>query len=404
MKSLPLLLTSLTLAMLSTLNSPHSTAFAQGVLVPPGAPMPTMKTLAQIEPRTPISVLPFTISAPGAYYLTTNLAVSTGNAIIIAANGVTLDLGGWTIASTAPSATGSGILINSGLRNLSIANGVILGGVTNNGSGTYGGSGFAYGIYYSSTAPVNVRVSGVSISGCLYHGINLNVGDATLVENCSVRAAGSYGILASTIKSSTAVDCGYTSISGDQISDCRGETTLGSYGVFGVNVQNSYGSSAAGGYGLYAYVAHNCSGLSSSGYGLYAYYSAENCLGQSTSGTGLATRCAGNCYGNSTSGTGLDCSGTAQNCYGVAGNGLGLQAYCAENCFGSGVSGLDATTAENCMGYGGAGDGVYVGLTAINCFGSTSSGRGVVAFMASFCHGTSVSGTGLAVDHNINSF
>ena len=391
--------------LLSTFLYQPATLLAQGSLTPPGVPAPTMKTLAQIEPRTPISVLPFTISAPGAYYLTTNLAVSTGNAITIAANGVTLDLGGWTIASTsAPSATGSGILINSGLRNVSIANGVILGGVTNNGSGTYGGPGFAYGIYYSSTAPVNVRVSGVSVSGCLYYGINLNVGDATLVENCSVRTAGSYGILASTIKSSTAVDCGYTSISGDQISDCRGETTLGSYGVFGVNVQNSYGSSAAGGYGLYAYVSQNCAGSSISGYGLYAYYAAQNCQGQSSTGTGLATRCANNCYGSSTSGTGLDCSGTAQNCYGIASSGLGLQAYCAQNCFGSGVSGLDADTAENCMGQGTVGDGVYVGLTAINCFGSTSSGRGVVAFMASFCHGTSVSGTALVVDHNINSY
>jgi hypothetical protein len=41
---------------------------AQGSLTPPpGAPAPTMKTLDQIEARTPISSAPFTISAPGSY-------------------------------------------------------------------------------------------------------------------------------------------------------------------------------------------------------------------------------------------------------------------------------------------------------------------------------------------------
>src|ERR1035437_5568765 len=154
----------LTLVSLSTLNPQLSTVFAQGSLTPPGAPAPTMKTLAQIEPRTPISSAPFTITTPGSYYLTTNLTITSGDAITIGANGVTLDLNGFTIASTAASATGSGIYINSGLRNLAILNGFIQGGVINNGSGGYIGSGFGSGIYGS---PQNGRVSGVSVSRCL---------------------------------------------------------------------------------------------------------------------------------------------------------------------------------------------------------------------------------------------
>src|SRR5208282_3674210 len=86
-----------------------STAFAQGSLTPPGAPAPTMITLSQIEPRTPISSAPFTITNPGSYYLTTNVTVSSGNGIIIAASDVTLDLGGFTIFSTDPANTGQGI-------------------------------------------------------------------------------------------------------------------------------------------------------------------------------------------------------------------------------------------------------------------------------------------------------
>ena len=45
----------------------------QGSLTPPGAPGETMKALAQVEPRTPISSLPYTISESGSYYVTGNL-------------------------------------------------------------------------------------------------------------------------------------------------------------------------------------------------------------------------------------------------------------------------------------------------------------------------------------------
>ena len=73
------------------------TANSQGVLTPPGAPAPMMKTLQQIEPRTPISSLPYTISAPGSYYLTGPLN-STNTGITVAANDVTIDLMGFTIS------------------------------------------------------------------------------------------------------------------------------------------------------------------------------------------------------------------------------------------------------------------------------------------------------------------
>src|SRR5215469_2970325 len=69
---------------------------AQGVLTPPGAPGPTMKTLAQIEPRIPISTAT-NISNPGSYYLTTNLNVPSGSGITISANNVTLDLNGFAL-------------------------------------------------------------------------------------------------------------------------------------------------------------------------------------------------------------------------------------------------------------------------------------------------------------------
>src|SRR3569623_1854738 len=79
-------------------------AMGQGSLTPPGAPSPTMKSLDQIAPRTPLSSLPYVISQPGSYYFTTNL--SGGNGIIIQTNNVTLDLNGFTLQGVNSSVSG----------------------------------------------------------------------------------------------------------------------------------------------------------------------------------------------------------------------------------------------------------------------------------------------------------
>ncbi len=403
--------------LLSTLNSQLSTLHAQGSLAPPGAPAPAMKSLAQIEPRTPISSVPYTISMPGSYYVTTNLTVGSGDALTISASGVTLDLGGWTITSTAASAKGYGIQLSSGLHDLAIFNGHIASGVTNNGSGLYDGSGFAYGISYGGIAPVNTRVTGVSVLGCLVYGINLGYGNSTVVESCLARTVGGSGINASTIKGSVAVDCGLYAIEGDQVSDCRGEISGNGSGVFATTADNCYGScTIAGTTGVYARNAFNCSGVcGSSGYGVlatgdanncygssvnggdgvYAGANALNCYGSSTgSGNGVYTTCATGCYGNTTgSGDGVHATASATSCYGGTGSGNGVYAaYLAQSCYGISTgagSGINVDTILS-PGHGSYG-------TALNCVGtSAGAGTGLRAVAANNCTGTSGSGTGLS--------
>jgi hypothetical protein len=121
---------ALTLSLI--VGSQFSSALAQGSLTPSGAPSPSMKTLAQVEPRTGITNLPLTISQGGSYYLTQSFSQAfTTNAISITTSNVALDLCGFTIAQTTANSS-AGINIQSSnantvIRNVQVRNGSIVG-------------------------------------------------------------------------------------------------------------------------------------------------------------------------------------------------------------------------------------------------------------------------------------
>ncbi len=361
---------------LSTVNAQFSTCFAQGSLTPPGAPAASMKTLAQIEPRTPISSAPFTISSSGSYYLTTNLTVATGDAINITVNGVTLDLNGFTISSTAPSATGTAILFGGPRSNVAIYNGHIISGVTNTAAGVFSGAGFGYGI--TSSGSSNLRVKDLSVAGVLFYGINLGVSSSTVVEGCAVNVAGSYGIIATSVSDSTAMNCGSVGINANTMHNCTGQGVGSGTGLSGAIINNGYGTSSGSGYGLQANSANNCYGTSSSGYGLSAT-TANNCSGTSSSGTGLNATSVNNCYGTSSTANGLSAT-TANNCYGSSSSGVGLFAQVITGCYGTSTSNT----------------GLMAGSTATSCFGSSSSSTGIAVLgngVSAYCCGVSYNGS-----------
>jgi hypothetical protein len=353
--------------LLSTLNSQLSTCFAQGSLTPPGAPAPTMLTLSQIEPRTPISSAPYTISQPGSYYLTTNITVSSGNAITIATNGVTLDLGGFSISSTAASATGTAILLNGAITNIAVENGFINSGVTNN-SFFYSGSGFANGLQ-ASGSPFNVRVKNLSVTGVLDSGIYPGL-NSTLVESCIVNVVGGNGIAAGTVSDSTVLNAGLVGIFCNLANNCYATALGNGDGIDASNsVQNSYGYSDIED-GISAISVVNCYGSSLLENGINAT-SAVNCFGFGSENFGINVTTAESCSGSTAIGTGLEAM-TAENCYGsCTGNGTGLDAYIASVCYGNSV---------------------------------TSGSTGLSAFLGNACVGQSTSGTALNVTHPVNCF
>jgi hypothetical protein len=173
-----------------------SLVFAQGSLTPPGVPAPTMKTLAQIEPRTPISALPFYITNSGSYYLTASLSAVPGvNGIYIATNNVTLDLNGFSLIGDA-NASAAVMSFNS-YKNISILNGTLL---------NWTGGGVALSLC-NNVSVRNLRLDNNSvnvlqvgsyamISDCVLtgNGGGIAAGNFSQVRNCNCRANGGTGI------------------------------------------------------------------------------------------------------------------------------------------------------------------------------------------------------------------
>jgi hypothetical protein len=166
--------------LLSTINHQLSTAFAQGSLTPPGAPAPTMKSLDQLEPRTPVDAAhtpgdafsQFIINQPGSYYLTTNVfGASAKYGIEITTNNVVLDLNGFALLGTSNSY--DGIVFFGQYSNLAVRNGTV--------SGWALGAGFV-GI---RSLGQNATFERLNISGNAF-GIQCNGGN--VIRDCVVNA------------------------------------------------------------------------------------------------------------------------------------------------------------------------------------------------------------------------
>ena len=204
-----------------------SSASAGELNPPPGAPSPTMKTLDEVEPRTPIGVLPFTISQSGSYYLTGNLTGVAGqHGITINADGVTLDLNGFTI--TGDPASMDGIGMPSFRQDITIRNGGVAG---------WPGNGVSARIDNGLVENLIVRECGAGIDSAFGFQIsilhcaaleNLGIGifgnDSSQITGCTARLNGGSGIH---VDSGVVTGCASSENGGDGISAVVDSVVLG---------------------------------------------------------------------------------------------------------------------------------------------------------------------------------
>ena len=290
MKSLPLLLLTVCIS------------FAQGPLAPPtvsgplvgpvaplsggGLPQPAMKTLHQVEPRTPLAggVAAHIISAPGSYYLTGNVNQSgTSNAIRIDVDDVTLDLNGFSVIGSFSGANLAGIGIHPAAKNVAVKNGVVrnwsghginasgprfsgegirvhgngLDGISTGsyarivdcnafGNGNAGFRGFDHSLILRCSATENV-VYGIrfmnhtSIQSCLLQGSQRGIvlGNHGLVTSCSVSGGTEFGIsldnsgtVLDTIVDGVTTGSGILIATGGNIQRCTVTNCTGDNGIY----------------------------------------------------------------------------------------------------------------------------------------------------------------------------
>jgi parallel beta-helix repeat protein len=434
------------LALASFTASPG--VLAQGPLTPPGAPAPTMKTLDQLEPRTPISSLPFTINAPGSYYVTGNLTGPAGqHGITVDADNVTLDLGGFELVGPG-SGTFSAVRVNTFRANATVRHGSARGwlgsaiaAVSVNSTEfrvedvrvfNAGGTGIVLGN--------NGEASHCAARGCVFGGISggnnchvtaciaigtttgrgITVGTDGVIADCTASSNSSDGIQtgeSSTVSNCTAANnsaAGFNLASEATVRGCtaRFNTTNGFVGANNIRLSDC-SAAFSGSHGFSFAVAASLHGCTSSFNGINGFQLSDgatvhNCTAQGNNDSGISIAKAGTvtgCTANGNFGTygiALENGCTVSNCTvnnntssAVLSAGIVTGPQChVSHCVVSGTKSTAATLTST-TGIGIAASG---GSIVESCSVQDSKGDGIRALGACLIIGnlcaTSGSGTG----------
>ena len=178
-----------------------------GPLNPPGGAVgPTLKTLAEVEPRTALNATNtpgdassvYIITQPGSYYLTGNVVPTGGrNAIMVNADNVTIDLCGFALdGSQDTTSFRAGITNNANRRNLVVRNGTIRNFRGYGMIGTFNTSSFEDLTFLDSQGG---QMEVLQSSGCTVRNVRtratsgetgIQVGNNCVIDHCTVEGGG----------------------------------------------------------------------------------------------------------------------------------------------------------------------------------------------------------------------
>jgi parallel beta-helix repeat protein len=388
---------SYSLLILALLLGSTVPAFNQGSLLPPGAPAPTMRTLDQIEPRTPINATTtpgdadsiFRITQPGSYFFTGNITGVAGkHGIEVAASNVTIDMRGFELAGVPGSLAGFDLNNDAigGLTGIVIFNGNIR---------NWGNE----GILGNQSGADHFHHLHISFVGGL--GISINTG--TIIDHCRVTGCSQGGIGTSNnvIITDTVADgntgSGISAGTDSQIRGCDCETNSG-HGIstFSGIVENC-ATTANGGAGISAGNSGNVHNSRADGNG----------QGGIVVGTGGVVRA---CTANSNTGIGIsagstsnvtDCAASSNTTNGIQISAGNVTKCTARSNTGDGISASSGSVVDSCTVANNGDDGITTGsgCAVNNCAASANGGDGIsivgdCRVINNNCDGNGTAGTG----------
>jgi hypothetical protein len=260
-----------------------------GPLDPPaGAPAPTFKTLAEVEPRRAVQSLPgnsaalHVITEPGSYYLTGNIqGVSGKSAIVIAASNVTIDLAGFTISGV-EGGSSSGIRAPEAQRSIRVMSGTIENWPI-------------FGVGLSDVASAEVtNVTVRNCSGGIWVGTDSRIHACRVTGSSQIGISGKAGVVITDCTARSCTNTGIHTFATGAISNCTASQCGTGFGTQGTATLSGCVAESSTSHGFQLWVgntARDCTAIGSGGNGfqLGDYSTAENCSSRNNTAMGFLT-------------------------------------------------------------------------------------------------------------------